>query len=102
MPKEISRRWTERLGRPIFEGYGLTETSPFAAYNHDFHHRFGSVGTAVENFELRIVDEGDAEVPLGSLGETAVYKAPSRVDFVSELPKSATGKILKRVLWERV
>src|SRR5438105_67145 len=217
MPKEISRRWTERLGRPIFEGYGLTETSPFAAYNHDFQHRFGSVGTAVENFELRIVDEGDAEVPLGSLGEiaikgpgvmlgywgrpddtraairkgwfhsgdvgqmddqgyvfivdrvkdminrsgfkiwpaeveqllykhpavrevavygvpdaaageavaaaivlrsgasasaeeiveycraqAAVYKAPSRVDFVSELPKNATGKILKRVLRERV
>ncbi len=30
----------------------------------------------------------------------AVYKAPSRVDFLSELPKSATGKILKRTLKE--
>jgi long-chain acyl-CoA synthetase len=28
----------------------------------------------------------------------AVYKAPAAVDFVKELPKSATGKILKRVL----
>jgi long-chain acyl-CoA synthetase len=28
----------------------------------------------------------------------AVYKAPASVDFVTELPKSATGKILKRVL----
>ena len=28
----------------------------------------------------------------------AVYKAPARVEFVRELPKSATGKILKRVL----
>jgi long-chain acyl-CoA synthetase len=28
----------------------------------------------------------------------AVYKTPSAVDFMSELPKSATGKILKRVL----
>jgi long-chain acyl-CoA synthetase len=216
MPQEISRRWSERFGRPIFEGYGLTETSPFAAYNHDFQHKFGSVGTAVENFELRIVDEGDREVAPGSLGEiaikgpgvmlgywgrpedtraairdgwfhsgdvglmddqgyvfivdrvkdminrsgfkiwpaeveqllyrhpavkevavygvpdaeageavaaaivlrsgasasaqeiveychsqAAVYKAPARVDFVSELPKSATGKILKRVLRER-
>ncbi|HEY9287594.1 MAG TPA: long-chain fatty acid--CoA ligase [Candidatus Dormibacteraeota bacterium] len=72
MPQEISRRWSERFGRPIHEGYGLTETSPFAAYNHDFRHKFGSVGTAVENFEIRIVDEADHEVPLGSLGEIAI------------------------------
>ena len=72
MPQEVSRRWTERFGRPIHEGYGLTETSPFAAYNHDFQHKFGSVGTAVENFELRIVDDANQEVPLGSLGEIAI------------------------------
>ncbi|HEX3630723.1 MAG TPA: long-chain fatty acid--CoA ligase [Candidatus Dormibacteraeota bacterium] len=72
MPQEISRRWTERFGSPIFEGYGLTETSPFAAYNHDFQHRFGSVGTAVENFEIQIVDETGEDVPTGSLGEIAI------------------------------
>jgi long-chain acyl-CoA synthetase len=72
MPQEISRRWTERFGLPIYEGYGLTETSPFAAYNHDFRHKFGSVGTAVENFEIRIVDENDEEVPTGSIGEIAI------------------------------
>ena len=31
----------------------------------------------------------------------AAYKVPVRVDIVGELPKSATGKILKRVLRER-
>jgi len=216
MPQEVSRRWTERFSHPIYEGYGLTETSPFAAYNHDIRHKFGSVGTAIENFEIRIVDEGDHSLPPGELGEIvirgpgvmlgywgrpddtraairggwfhsgdigsmddegyvfivdrvkdminrsgfkiwpaeveqllythpavkevavygvedaasgeavaaaivlregasvtadaiveycraqlAVYKAPSRVDFVNELPKNPTGKILKRVLRER-
>jgi long-chain acyl-CoA synthetase len=33
--------------------------------------------------------------------QLAVYKAPSRVGFVNELPKSTTGKILKRVLREQ-
>lgn len=28
----------------------------------------------------------------------AVYKVPAIVDIVEELPKSATGKILKRIL----
>jgi long-chain acyl-CoA synthetase len=72
MPQEISRRWTEHFGRPLYEGYGLTECSPFACYNHDFRHKFGSVGTAVENFEVKILDEQDAELPLGQWGEICI------------------------------
>jgi long-chain acyl-CoA synthetase len=72
MPQEISRRWTERFGRPVYEGYGLTETSPFATYNHDFRHRLGSIGTPVENTEARIVDEEWGAVPLGGWGEIAI------------------------------
>lgn len=72
MPQEISRRWTERFGRPVYEGYGLTECSPFACYNHDFRHKFGSVGTAIENFELKILDEHDQELPLGQWGEICI------------------------------
>ena len=72
MPREISSQWTERFGRPVFEGYGLTECSPFACYNHDFKHKFGSVGTPVENFETKILDEDDNEVPLGKWGEICV------------------------------
>jgi long-chain acyl-CoA synthetase len=72
MPEEISRRWHERFGRPIFEGYGLTECAPFAAYNHLTCHRFGSVGTAVQSFEIKIVGEDDEEVPRGQWGEIVI------------------------------
>ena len=72
MPREISSQWTQQFGRPVYEGYGLTECSPFACYNHDFRHKFGSVGTAVENFEIKILDEDDQEVPLGKWGEICV------------------------------
>jgi long-chain acyl-CoA synthetase len=72
MPQEISRRWTERFGRPVYEGYGLTECSPFACYNHDFRHKFGSVGTAVENVELKILDADGHELPRGEWGEICI------------------------------
>ena len=75
MPEESSRRGTERCGRRIYEGYGLTECSPFACYNDLHEHRFGSVGRAVENFQLAIFDESDHEVARGTWGEI-VIKGP--------------------------
>lgn len=72
MPEEISRRWTERFGRRVFEGYGLTECSPLACYNDLHEYRFGSVGRAVPGIEVHIFDERDREVPVGSKGEVVV------------------------------
>jgi len=72
MPQEISRAWTERFGRRIYEGYGLTECSPFACYNHDSHHKFGSVGTAIRGSQIKILDAGDHEVPRGEWGEICI------------------------------
>lgn len=72
MPEAVSRRWTERFGLRVFEGYGLTECSPFACYNHLTEHRFGSVGTAVEGFTVEIHDEEDREVPRGEWGEIVI------------------------------
>ncbi len=72
MPEEISRRWHERFGRRIFEGYGLTECSPFACYNDLHEHRFGSVGRAIDGFELAIFDEDDRVAPHGTWGEIVI------------------------------
>lgn len=72
MPEEISRRWTERFGRRVYEGYGLTECSPFACYNDSVEHRFGSVGRAVHGFELNIFDDQDNALPSGQQGEIVI------------------------------
>src|SRR2546425_10812937 len=72
MPVEVAERWKQLFCIPIHEGYGLTETSPFASYNHEWTHRPGSVGTAVDNVELRIVDPGDHELPRGTWGEICI------------------------------
>jgi long-chain acyl-CoA synthetase len=72
----IARQWRERLRRPIYEGYGLTETSPFASYNHDVYYRDGSVETPIETVEMKIVDPEGLELPVGEQGEIAI-KGPN-------------------------
>lgn len=72
MPEAVSRRWTERFGRRVYEGYGLTECSPFACYNDATEHRFGSVGRAVKDFTLAIHDEQGRELPRGEWGEIVI------------------------------
>jgi len=47
------------IGIPIFEGYGLTETSPALSFNSFTHIRFGSVGVALESTEFKIAADGE-------------------------------------------
>jgi long-chain acyl-CoA synthetase len=76
LPREVATRWQETFGQPIYEGYGLTETSPFASYNHGWSYRPGSVGTPIEMVEMKVVDVNDCEVPRGALGEILI-KGPN-------------------------
>jgi long-chain acyl-CoA synthetase len=76
MPVEIARRWQETHGTTVYEGYGLTETSPAATFNHEYEYRAGSVGTPVDMVEMRVVNAEDREVPPGTWGEV-VFKGPN-------------------------
>jgi long-chain acyl-CoA synthetase len=72
MPVEVARRWQAAFGMAVHEGYGLTETSPFAAYNHEFAHRPGSVGTPIENVEMRVEAPDGRVLPDGEWGEICI------------------------------
>ncbi len=54
--------WFADVGIRIFEGYGLTETSPVIALNFPKAHRIGTVGKALENVQCRFAEDGELEV----------------------------------------
>src|SRR5205807_6855652 len=51
--------WYAAIGMPIFEGYGLTETSPVLAVNAPSCFKIGTVGKPLPNFECRIAEDGE-------------------------------------------
>lgn len=73
LPPQLGAAWEKKFGKPIFEGYGLTETAPFASYNHRLRHVPGSIGVPVDLVEMKVVDpETGAECPTGEPGEIVV------------------------------
>ena len=92
MPQETALRWQEKFGMIIHEGYGLTECSPFASYNHDFSHKFGSIGTPIENVDMKIADEAGNELPVGEMGEI-IIRGPNVMKEYWRKPEATAAAI---------
>ncbi len=52
-------RWFAAAGIALWEGYGLTETSPLIALNTPFRHRMGAAGYPMPNIELKLAEDGE-------------------------------------------
>jgi long-chain acyl-CoA synthetase len=73
MPVEVLRQFEKAFGCTVLEGYGLSETSPVASFNHPHRERKpGSIGTPIRGVEMRVVDDARAEIPPGEVGEIAI------------------------------
>jgi long-chain acyl-CoA synthetase len=57
-----SAGWFADVNIRIFEGYGLTETSPVIAVNYPNAHKIGTVGKPLSNVECRFAPDGELEV----------------------------------------
>src|ERR671932_2743140 len=73
MPAELMRSFEEKFGCIILEGYGLSETSPVASFNHpDRERKPGSIGQPIEGVEMQVWDDDGNEVPQGEVGEIVI------------------------------
>ncbi|MDO9025554.1 AMP-binding protein [Zwartia sp.] len=71
--RTVAERWVQLTGRPLIEGYGLSETSPVVAANPTNGTQYsGSVGLPVPSTEICILDPQGGRVDEGQNGEVAI------------------------------
>jgi len=71
--KAVAERWRQVTGKPLIEGYGLTETSPSATANPmDVGEFSGSIGVPMSSTEIVLRDDNDRDVPHGQPGEICI------------------------------
>jgi len=62
--------WEKRTGAPIYEGYGMTETTGFSHGNPHLRQKRGSFGVPIPGMKAAIVEyEGTDFLPVGEVGE---------------------------------
>ena len=74
-PVEVIEQWERTFGRPLNEGYGLSETSPVTHTTPQLAIRKpGSIGIPVLDTDIKIVDveTGTRELPAGEAGELCI------------------------------
>lgn len=73
MPVEVMKEFERVFGLRVLEGYGLSETSPLACFNHfERPSKPGTVGQPIFGVDVRCFDENDREVERGTRGEVVI------------------------------
>ena len=68
--KAVAEAWFKATGKPIIEGYGLSETSPVLTCNRgDITEWTGTIGLPLPSTEIAIRGDDNNDVPMGERGE---------------------------------
>ncbi|MBX2970268.1 MAG: AMP-binding protein [Cyclobacteriaceae bacterium] len=66
----VAKKWHQVTGKPLVEGYGLSETSPVLCCNPlDGTHQMGTIGLPMPSTEVAIFDDEGNQLPQGENGE---------------------------------
>ena len=89
----VGERWQEMTKTPVFQGYGLTETSPVVTMNPFHRPKMASIGVPVPGTDVRLVDDEGRDVAPGQPGELLV-KGPQVMQGYWQKPDE-TAKVFK-------
>jgi long-chain acyl-CoA synthetase len=95
VPLGLLRSFERRTGRPIWEGYGLSEGAPVSFNTYLRGSVGGSIGVPIPGTDVRVVDieTGESEMPIGEPGELVV-KGPQVMKGYWNMPEE-TAKTLR-------
>ena len=93
LQSSVAARWEAITGKPVLQGYGLTETSPVLTFNPLGKVREGSIGVPVPSTEILCLDDAGNPVAQGETGEIAA-RGPQIMKGYWEKPEE-TAKTMR-------
>ena len=64
--------WQKQTGCAIYEGYGMTETSPVVSFNPPGFERLGTIGIPAPSTEVKIINEQGEQLGFDEVGELCI------------------------------
>jgi long-chain acyl-CoA synthetase len=95
----VAREWHKVTGKPILQGYGLTETSPAAVCNTIDSEFTGSIGLPIPSTEAMIAGDDGNELHVGEIGEICL-KGPQVMEGYWQRP-AETAEVMLPGGWLR-
>jgi crotonobetaine/carnitine-CoA ligase len=98
---ETARIWHERFGAQHVGSsvFGLTETTFLTWTPEGVQHPWGSAGTYNDDFDVRLFDENDEEVPVGEVGEICARPLRPFVMFSGYWRRPEATAAVMRNMW---
>lgn len=92
--ESTAKHWQDITGSLPIEGYGLTETSPVVTSNDPNNPKTGTIGLALPQTELKIIDQDGVSLPRGEIGELCV-RGPQVTQGYWQRPEETANALSK-------
>ena len=91
LPQKLAKDFKKKFGKPVQEGYGLSEASPVCTVNPAEKIKIGSIGPQLPNVQVEIRDDNDKAVANGTVGELCVRGANVMLGYLNRPEATAAA-----------